>query len=59
MKNVDDPVGNQTRDLTACSEVPKNTAPLRNRLKDNYLLKMTEQVPVYVSELLELQFLNL
>jgi hypothetical protein len=58
MKNLNDPAGNQTRDLTGCSEIPQTTAPLRNRLKDNYMLKMTEQVPLYVYELLKLQFLN-
>jgi hypothetical protein len=34
MKNLNDPAGNQTRDLKACSEAPQTTAPLRNRLKD-------------------------
>jgi hypothetical protein len=58
MKNLNDPAGNQTRDLTACSEIPQTTAPLRNRLKYIYMLKMTEQVSLYISELLKLQFLN-
>jgi hypothetical protein len=58
MKYLNGPARNQTGDLTACSEVPQTTAPPRNRLQDIYMLKMTEQVPLYVSELLKLQFLN-
>jgi hypothetical protein len=58
MKNVNDFAGNKTRDLAACSEVPQTTAPLSNRLKYIYMLQMTEQVPLYVSELLKFQFLN-
>jgi len=29
MKNPSDPIGNETRDLPACSEVPKPSAPPR------------------------------
>jgi len=33
MKNPSDPIGNKTRDLSACSAVPQPTSPPRTPLK--------------------------
>jgi hypothetical protein len=34
MKNLNDPIGNQTRDLPTCSAVPQPTAPPRTVSED-------------------------
>ena len=40
MKNTNDPIGNRTRDLPACSAVPQPTAPPRISMADTDTVKL-------------------
>jgi hypothetical protein len=42
MKNPNDPIGNQTRDLPACSAVPQPTAPPRMDVNMSRVIRLAE-----------------
>jgi len=50
MKNSNDTIGNQTRDLPACSAVPQPPAPLRTHYSGGAQLKYWERPGIRFTE---------
>ena len=49
MKNSNDTIGNQTRDLLTCSAVPQPTAPPHTHINDNEKKKFSKEASVPVT----------
>jgi hypothetical protein len=49
MKDPNEPIGNRTRDLPACSAVPQPTAPSPTPIPDEYSFKYSGFNPLNIS----------